>query len=71
MVHLGDHNADLQRSKDQLTVMEQPSILWVSLASLVAHTIENPPAVLETWVQPLGWEDPLKKGMSTHSSILA
>ena len=71
MVHLGDHNADLQRSKDQFTVMEQPFVLWVSLASLVARTVKNTPAVWEAWVQPLGWEDPLKKGTSTHSSILA
>ena len=39
-------------------------------ASLVAQTIKNLPAVLETWVQSLGWEDPLGKGTATHSSIL-
>ena len=33
--------------------------------------VKNLPAMQETWVQPLGWEDPLKKGMATHSSILA
>ena len=33
--------------------------------------VKNPPAMLETWVQSLGWEDPLKKGMATYSSILA
>ena len=38
---------------------------------LVAQMIKNPPARWETWVQSLGWEDPLKEGMSTHSSILA
>ena len=32
---------------------------------------KNPPAMQETWVQSLGWEDPLEKGMTTHSSILA
>ena len=31
--------------------------------------IKNPPAIQETWVQPLGWEDPLEEGMATHSSI--
>ena len=31
----------------------------------------NPPAMQETWVQPLGWEDNLEEGMETHSSILA
>ena len=40
-------------------------------ASLVAQTVKNPPTVQETWIQPLGWEDPLEKGMATHSSILA
>ena len=39
--------------------------------SLVAQLVKNPPAMWETWVQFLGWEDPLEKGMATHSSILA
>ena len=42
--------------------------LW---ASLVAQTVKNPPAMRETWVQSLGWEDPLEEGMATHSNILA
>ena len=33
--------------------------------------VNNPPAIQEIWVQSLGWEDPLKKGMTTHSNILA
>ena len=41
-----------------------------SWATLVAHTVKNLPAMQETWVQSLGWEDPLEKGMATHSSIL-
>ena len=41
------------------------------LSSLVAQTVKNLPAVRKTWVQSLGWEDPLEKGMTTHSSILA
>ena len=40
-------------------------------ASLVAQLIKNPPAMRETWVQFLGWEDPLEDRMATHSSILA
>ena len=40
-----------------------------SLSSLVAQ--KNPPAMQETWVQSLGQEDSLEKGMATHSSILA
>ena len=38
---------------------------------LVAQTIKNMPALLETLVQSLGWQDPLEKGMATHSNILA
>ena len=38
---------------------------------LVAQIIKNEPTVWETWVQSLGWEDPLEKEMATHSSILA
>ena len=33
--------------------------------------VKNPPAMQETWVLSLGWEDPLEEGMATHSSILA
>ena len=39
--------------------------------SLVAQRVKNLPAMQETWVQSLGWEDPLENGMATHSSILA
>ena len=42
-----------------------------SWASLVAQLVKNLPAVQGTWLQFLGWEDPLKKGKATHSSILA
>ena len=45
--------------------------LQYSCASLVAQLVKNPPAMRETWVQSLGWEDPLEKVMTTHSSILA
>ena len=38
---------------------------------LVAQSVKNLPAMQETWVQFLGWEDPLKKEMAIHSSILA
>ena len=40
-------------------------------ASLVAQLVKNPPAVWKTWIQPLGWEDPLKKANASHCSILA
>ena len=42
-----------------------------SWASLVAQLVKDPSAMQETWVQSLGWDDPLKKGKATHSSILA
>ena len=42
-----------------------------SWAFLVAQTVKNLPAMQETWVQSLGWKDPLEEGMATHSSILA
>ena len=45
--------------------------LQYSWASLVAQMVKNSPAMWETWVQSLGWEDPLEKGKVTHSSILA
>ena len=40
-------------------------------ASLGAQRVKKPPAVQETWVRFLAWEDPLEEGMTTHSSILA
>ena len=45
--------------------------LQYSWASLAAQLVKNPPAMWETWVWSLGWEDPLEKGKATHSSILA
>ena len=45
-----------------------PSNLGVNI---VAKIVKNLPAIQETWVQSLVWEDPLEKGMATHSSILA
>ena len=45
--------------------------LQYSWVSLVAQLVKNPPAMWETGVQSLGWEDPLEKGKATHSSILA
>ena len=48
--------------------------LWLFLsqvgASLVAQLVKNPPAMQETWVRSPGWEDPLEKGMATHSVFL-
>ena len=68
----------------QLTLLELISLLiffrhphlhflpsYISRASLVVQLVKNPPAMWETWVWYLGWEDTLEKGKATHSSILA
>ena len=46
--------------------MEIQSILCNTWASLVAQTVKHPPAMWETWVQSLGWEDPLEEGMENQ-----
>ena len=43
-------------------------LVW---APLVVQLVKNPPVMRQTWIQSLGWEDPLEKGTATHSSILA
>ena len=45
--------------------------LQCSWASLVVQLVKNLPEMQKTWVQSLGWEDPLEKGKATHSSVLA
>ena len=45
--------------------------LQYSWSSLVAQLVKNPPAMRETWVRSLHWEDPLEKSKATNSSILA
>ena len=45
--------------------------LQYSWVSLVAQLVKNLPAMWETWVRSLGWEDSLEKGMATHSRVLA
>ena len=45
--------------------------LQYSWAFPVGQLVKNPPTIRETWVQSLGWEDPLEKGKAVHSSILA
>ena len=49
-----------------------PEIIQILIrASLVAQMVKHLPAMQETWVRSLGWEDPLEKEMATHASILA
>ena len=66
----------LNSACDLLSVKLYP--LWIHLftsitlgASLVPQIVKNLPAMQETWVQSLGWEDPLEKGVTTHSCIFA
>ena len=57
-----------------LTSEEKPKnkkTLFLMFPTPVAQLVKNPPAMWETWIRSLGWEDPLEKGKAAHSSILA
>ena len=59
-------------SPPHLHYMQQGKLSFSSArASLVAQLVKNPLAMWETWVQSLGWEDPLEKGKASHYSIPA
>ena len=61
-------------SRNTLTDIPRHNIkpnTWAPQASLVAQKVKSPPAMQETHVQSLGWEDPLEEGMAVHSSVLA
>ena len=61
-----------RRSVAQVTTWFWPSVIDFRLqAFLMGQTVKNPPAMWETWIQTLCWEDPLENTMATHSSILA
>ena len=53
------------------TTEEVPGRWFLLRFNLVPQSVKNLPAMQETWVQSLGWEDPLEKEMATHSRILA
>ena len=59
---------------DQLIIIVFITIITVILlllwASFAAQLVKHPPAMRETWVQSLCWEDPLEKRKATHSSVL-
>ena len=63
--------------RDEVTCPEQPgsrvsiSVYWFLVDLITCRYFKNPPAMWETWVRSLGWEDALCKGMATHSGILA
>ena len=56
-----------RKTKNFLTFI----VTYTQHASLVAQMVKNPPAMRDTWVQSLSWEDSLEDGMATHFSILA
>ena len=59
------------KGSDKLIKIRRPSRETRLRASLGAQVVKNLPVMQETWVRSLGWEDPLEKGMDTHSRILA
>ena len=70
----GSHEQSLRlflREESEPTTPIWTSLHTIQRAPLVAQQVKNLPAIWETWVQPLGWEEPLEKGKATHSSILA
>ena len=75
--HLGFTNKwNCQQTQNLIPVTQVQicSLMHILRASQVAPVVKNLPANagdIETWVQSLGWEDPLEEGMATHSSILA
>ena len=60
-----------EHNKNNFNDTKINSTIYSSRTSLVAQLVKKPPAMRETWVQSLGWEDPLQKGKATHSNILA
>ena len=51
-------------------ITKTPGVLDTPASSLVAQTVKNPPAMWETWVRYMGWENPLEEGIATPSSTL-
>ena len=64
-------SAALGSTSNIMLIFKWVWLLKRGLASLVSQRVKHLPAVQETWVRSLGWEDPLEKKMATHSSILA
>ena len=75
MASFYEDTSQIELGPTSMTSFKKRLLIWLCWilvgASLVAQMVKSPPAVWETWVQSLGWEAPLEKGMATHSSILA
>ena len=67
-VGLGTHEVGIWFFSHYVKIINS---VYLIEASLVAQSVKNLPMMQETWVQSLGWEDPLEKEMATHASILA
>ena len=70
-IGMNDSNEEENNNKSRLTGMGVLLKYVTIRASLVAQTVKNMPTMQDTTVRFLGWENPLEKGMATHSSILA
>ena len=66
-----DHNKEANQKCVGKIQGSKENIIQYPEASLVAQMVKNLPALQETWIQSLGQEDPLEKGLANHSSILA
>ena len=62
---LSGHKKPFKMTVEMLAIF----LALIDLSSLVAQSVKSLPAMQETWVRSLGWEDPLEKEMATHSSI--
>ena len=62
---------DINKKQPKYTAKLEQIVLHFHDTSLVAQMVKDLPAMQAIWVQSLGWEDPLKKEMTTHASILA
>ena len=65
------NNMDIFTTQDLFESLSHSEIFKRNLYFLLAQLVKNPSAMQETWIQSLGWEDPLEKRTATHSSILA
>ena len=70
-VNTDTHSKALKAAGSCWVVHGATGCALLCVGSLVAQTVKRPSAMRETWVQSLGWEDPLEEGMATYSSILA
>ena len=67
-----NHHSNGRQNKDTSSIQTLRELLsLIFMKILVAQSVKNLPAVRDTWVRSLSWEDPLEEGMATHSSVLA